>query len=47
MAWFPESATEWKASASMVEAPVIRNPTSLATAMPRLASRAAITATVP
>src|SRR5215211_6677362 len=44
MAWLPESATEWNASASIEEAPVSRKPTNLATAMPRLASRAAITA---
>jgi hypothetical protein len=46
IAWLPESATEWKASASIEDAPVIRNPMNLAAAMPRLARRAAMTAMV-
>ena len=47
MAWFPESATEWKASASIEDAPVTRKPANLATAMPRLARSAATTAILP
>ena len=45
--WLPESATEWMASASIEAEPVMTKPTSLATAMPGLASRAATTALLP
>jgi hypothetical protein len=45
--WFPVSATEWNASASIEDAPVTRNPANLATAMPRLARRAATAAVMP
>ena len=43
----PESATEWIDSASIDAEPVITKPTNLATAMPALASSAAMTALVP
>src|SRR5690606_2096649 len=46
-AWLPESATEWTLSASIDPDRVTRKPTNLATAMPRLASRAATPALVP
>src|SRR3954451_18339838 len=45
--WFPESATEWMASASIEEAPVSRNARNFMTAMPVFASRAATTALLP
>ncbi len=41
------SATEWTDSASIDEAPVMRNATNLAIAMPVLASNAAMIALVP
>ena len=44
--WLPVSATEWMLSASIELEPVKRKPTNLATAMPRLASRAAMIARV-
>jgi hypothetical protein len=46
-AWLPVSARECTASASMDEDVVIRNATNLVTAMPRLASNAAMIALVP
>ena len=45
--WFPESATEWIASAIIDAEPVITKPMNLEMAMPRLAASAATTALVP
>ncbi len=44
--WLPVSATEWTLSASIELEPVKRKPANLATAMPALASRAAMIARV-
>ena len=41
--WLPESASEWKASASMAALPLIAAATNLTTAMPTLAARAITT----
>ena len=43
-AWLPVSASEWPDSASSPAEPVMRKPTNLATAMPRLAKNAAMIA---
>jgi hypothetical protein len=43
----PVSATEWTLSASIDDDPVTTKPTNLASAMPRLAKRAAMTALLP
>ena len=46
-AWFPVSAIEWIASASIDVEAVSSQANSLVTAIPRLASKAATTAVLP